>query len=119
MYRLQFRIRSLLALAALVAFAIWWIRWPSQTASRFVADRAGFVSRINATPTSAYGPNRLDQAYFAKPENGSLTTHPRSWADLFLARQTFCYASFRFSVRRGAIVSGPTWFFDYGNMWLR
>ena len=119
MSRLKFRIRHLLELAAIVAFAIWWIRWPAQTASTFVADRVAFVSRINATPTSAHAPKVLDSKYFAKPENRLLTTRKRSWADLFLARQSFYYASFRFSVRRGEIVSGPSYYFDYSDMWLR
>jgi hypothetical protein len=81
-----------------------------QTASEFVTDRAAFVSRVRDAQTSRFSSKYLDASYFAKPENRLLKSRRRTWADILLGRQTFFFASFRFSVQRGTLASGPEYY---------
>jgi len=85
--RLQFRLRTLLFIVAVVAAALsWWVTWPQRSAGRFVdlmgaaPDEAEKINRLG-------GMGRVLRKYQHDPPY--VEPHRRSLTDVLLGRQTF------------------------------
>lgn len=114
----RFSLRSLLTLTAVIALALWWIRWPFQTASRLVADRDTFLAAVKQSEPATYDRYLLDTGSLESATHSGLYKFPRTWGDTIYGRQSFGFGSFLFSIERGNIVTGPNWYFRSGNLWV-
>ena len=113
---LRFRLRTVLVAVTLAARALWWERWPFATAHQFVGGTAKVAVEPHQ-PSGYWFPEAVPEGFRAmidKSENEVvLTNHSRSFYDIALGRCTFIAQGknggyFRFWVKRGAVVGGPT-----------
>jgi hypothetical protein len=106
---LRFSVRSLLVATGLIGAAIWYIRWPSETAHAFANDPQSF--QIDGRLTSSYVNPSAFAEFVSWDATPTLTPHSRSISDYLLGRQTFDCGGFEFTVVRGTIRNGPHEFF--------
>ena len=101
----RFSLRSMLAVTALIALAMWWVQWPSATAFAFTHDPQSFHADGRLMdPTSEI----LAFAEFvARDGTPAISPDSRSIRDCIYGQQTFWCGKFRITVVRGAIASGP------------
>ncbi len=111
--RFRYSICGLLGLTTFVAFACFWVTWPRRTAERFVVDCFREID-TRANPVKEGSPEALAFAQNYKPKKRDLllVAHRRSFVDIVAGRQTFDCETYEFTVSRGAVISGPTPFFE-------
>ncbi len=114
----KFSLRSVLVLTGLIAIALWWIRWPSQIASQLVADRDAFLAALEDSEPATYDRYLRDSTPLDDATHSGLHVFPRAWNDAINGRQAFGFGPFLFSIERGSVVSGPSWHFRSGNLWI-
>ena len=128
MIDMRYRLSTLLILLTLTVIATAWIGWPTRTAE-------SFVDRHYRQDVSVTNPFREGTAEFQTFEEQSkpqllqmeldhvsqlkIVPHNRSILEILAARQTFDFGTDEFTICRGAVVSGPTPFFDSGVRYYR
>ena len=116
---LRFSIRSLLIVTSMIGAAIWWIQWPSATASAFAHDPQSFLAHGRVKGATSSAVSSAFAEFVAGNADHELVPHSRSVSDYLLGRQTFDCGWFEFTVVRGAIARGPHEFFQSGVRYYR
>ena len=101
----QFSLRSVLAVTGLIALAMWWVQWPSATATAFAHDPQSFHSDGRLMDPTSDIPAFAH--FVASDDTPAIDPEPRSIGDCLFGQQTFYCGKFRFTVVRGAIARGP------------
>jgi hypothetical protein len=117
MVKSLFRCWSLITLVAVFAFAMWWIHWPIRAASRLIKDRETFLAALKISEPVTYEWFSRDADSTTDIAQSDLYVFPRTWADTVICRQSFGVGSFLFSIERGTIVSGPSFYLRSGDVW--
>lgn len=101
----QFSLRSLLAVTVLIALAMWWVQWPSATATAFAHDPQSF--HADGRLTDLTSEISAFAEFVARDGTPAISPDSRSLRDYLFGQQTFYCGKFKFTVVRGAIASGP------------
>jgi hypothetical protein len=90
-----------------------WVTWPKRTAERFVVEYFRELDS-HANPFREGTPEAVafQETYKPPRRDLSLVSHRRSILDILAGRQTFDCQTHEFTVTRGAVVSGPTPYFE-------
>jgi hypothetical protein len=111
--RWRYSLSSFLTLIAIVGFACFWVTWPRRTAEQFVVEYFRDLDVI-ANPFREGTPaaTAFEQDYKPRKRELKLVVHKRTTMDLLVGRQTFDCEMHEFTVCRGAVISGPTQYWD-------
>ena len=111
---IRFNLRTLLLAVTLIAMGLFWIRWPSMTASSFVADPKVSPTRV-IVDFDSLDEQMVRIQRFASDEGIStfeLKTTDRKFSDVLVGVQHFDYGPYHITARRGKVaVYGPYYIF--------
>lgn len=102
---------------AIVAMVLFWIRWPSMTASSFVADPRIGPQRVIVDFDSLEDQMERIHCFYSDKQNlsASLFAVDRTFMDVLVGEQHFEYGMYEITVRRGKVaVYGPFYNFGFG-----
>ncbi len=99
-FRPRFSIRTVAIFATMVAFGMWWVTWPEQTARKFLRllndDKFLEASQLMSTAEDREFVTKLGEMKVSEPDairtdrrNLKVVPFNRSWSDVFLGRGFF------------------------------
>ena len=118
-WHIRFSLRSILFVIAIVAMGLFWIRWPSMTASSFVAN-PNIDPKLVILDFDTLEEQMKRMAGFSvdnRNATAQLVAFERSFIDVLTGVQHFDYGMYDITARRGKVaVYGPYYNFGFGKM---